>query len=145
MKLTERTLLKNYYYLQNPGGFQLSALKWGDLEPSYACVNSSRLSIASVDDKQHLSEVVFGALVGFSFKENDGFRIIPVHPGLVVRDYGVHEVGVAVCRVQHVLWVLGVQVRPGTRHFPYNENPTRALNTTSLKCYFPETDTIQKL
>ena len=29
----------------------------------------SRLSIASVDDKQHLSEVVFSALVGFSLLE----------------------------------------------------------------------------
>ena len=25
-------------------------------------------------------------------------------------------------------------------HFPYNENPTRALNTTSLKCCLPSTD-----
>ena len=30
----------------------------------------SRLSIASVDGKQHLSEVVFSALVGFSLLEN---------------------------------------------------------------------------
>ena len=32
---------------------------------SYACVNFSTLSIASVDGKQHLSEIVFCALVGF--------------------------------------------------------------------------------
>jgi hypothetical protein len=47
---------------------------WGNLvdfnearlhEPSYACVNFSRLSIASVDGEQDLSEVVFSALVGF--------------------------------------------------------------------------------
>ena len=29
-------------------------------------------------------------------------------------------------------------------HFPYNENPTRALNTTSLKCCLPSTDTIKR-
>ena len=28
------------------------------------------------------------------------------------------------------------------RHFPCNENPTRALNTTSLKCCLPSTDAI---
>ena len=31
----------------------------------------SRLSIASVDDKQHLSEIVLSALVGYHSKEND--------------------------------------------------------------------------
>ena len=33
-------------------------------------MNFSRLSIASVDVNQHLSEVVFSALVGFSLLEN---------------------------------------------------------------------------
>ena len=61
--------------------------------------------------------------------------------GSCPRDYGVHEVGVTVCGVQHVL---GVQVRPGTRHFPFNENPTRALNTTSLKCCLPSADAIDR-
>ena len=28
---------------------------------------------------QHLSEVVFSALVGFHFKENDGFRVVLIH------------------------------------------------------------------
>ena len=36
------------------------------LEPIYAYVNFSRLSLSSVDDKQHLSEVKFSAMVGFS-------------------------------------------------------------------------------
>ena len=40
-----------------------------DLDPSYARVNFSRLSIASVDGKQHFSEVVFNALVEFSVLE----------------------------------------------------------------------------
>jgi len=29
-------------------------------------------------------------------------------------------------------------------HFTYNENPTRALNTTSLKCCLPSTDAIDR-
>ena len=29
------------------------------------------------------------------------------------------------------------------RHFPYNENPTIALNTTSFKCSLPSTDSIE--
>ena len=29
-------------------------------------------------------------------------------------------------------------------HFPYNENPMRVLNTTSLKCCLPSTDTIDR-
>ena len=45
---------------------------------------------------------------------------------LSLSGYGVHEVGVIVCGVQHVL---GVRVRPEIRHFSYNENPTRALHS----------------
>ena len=41
-------------------------------------------------------------LSDFHWKENDGFRVIPVHPGLVTSDYGIHEVGVTVCGVQYV-------------------------------------------
>ena len=75
-------------------------------------------------------------------KENDGFLIVPVHPELITSDNGVHEVRVTVCGVQHVL---GVRVQPATCHFPYNDNPTRALNTTSLKCCLPSTDAIDRL
>ena len=32
----------------------------------------------------------------------------------------------------------------GNRNFPYNENPTRAVNTTSLKCCLPSTDAIDR-
>ena len=73
--------------------------------------------------------------------ERFGFRVISVHPGLVTSDYGVHEVGVSVCGVQHVL---GVRVQPGTRHFPYNENPTRALNITTIKWCYSSTDAIER-
>ena len=55
-----------------------------------------RLPITSVDVKQDLSEVVLSALVGFHCMENDGFRVVPVHSGLVTSDYGVHEVGVSI-------------------------------------------------
>ena len=75
-------------------------------------------------------------------KENDGFKAVSVHPVLVTSDYSVHEVGDTVCGVRHVL---GVRVRLGNRifcHFPYNENPTRAPNTTSLKCSLLSTDAI---
>ena len=58
------SLLEKY----RPGGFQWSMLGWGDLEPSYTCMNFfSHLSIVSVEGKQHLSEVVLSAVVGFSF------------------------------------------------------------------------------
>ena len=30
------------------------------------------------------------------------------------------------------------------RNFPYNENPTRTINTTSFKCYLPSTDSIDR-
>ena len=37
-------------------------------------------------------------------------------------------------------WVYGYDPKTKSfRHFPYNENPTRALNTNSLKCEaFPD-------
>ena len=65
----------------------------------------SRLSIVSVDGKQHSSEVVFNALFGFNWRLAFGFRAVSVHPGLVTSDYGVHEIGVPVYGVQHVLGV----------------------------------------
>ena len=59
-------------------------------------------------------------------------------------NYGVHVVEVTVSGIQHVLWVLGVRPRSGTRHFPYNENSTRVLNTTLLKCCLSLTDAINR-
>ena len=45
-------------------------------------MNFFRLSIASVDGKQNLSEIVCSALVGFTWYEKEfGFRVLPVFPG----------------------------------------------------------------
>ena len=59
----------------------------------------------------------------------------------------VIKVGVTVCGVQHILRVLGVRVAndPKPVFFPYNENSTRALNITSLKCCLASTDAIDGL
>ena len=57
--------VSNTFFLWKPGGFQWSALAWGNLEPSYACVNFYCLSNTPVDGKQYLSEVVFSALIRF--------------------------------------------------------------------------------
>ena len=57
------------FFLRKTGGFQWSGLVWDYLEPPRACVNFFRISIASVNGKHHLSEVVFSALVGFSLLE----------------------------------------------------------------------------
>ena len=43
-----------------------------------------------------------------------------------------------------MFWEGPIRVRPGTRNYPYNENLTRALNTTSLKCCLPSPDTIDR-
>ena len=65
----------------------------------------SRLSIASVDDKQHLSDSVKCSRLIFIVRKitkQFGFRILPVLPGT---DYGVHEVEVTVCGVQQFLFL----------------------------------------
>ena len=35
--------------------------------------------------------------------ERFGFRVVPVHPGLITSDNDVHEVGITVRGVEHVL------------------------------------------
>ena len=44
----------------------------------------------------------------------------------------------------HWWQVLVIWVRPGNYHFPHNENPTRALNTISLKYCLLSTDAIDR-
>ena len=66
------------FFLSKPGGFQSNTLARGNLEPSYVCLNFSGLSIIPVDGKQHLSEVVFSALVRFSLILGFGFRVISI-------------------------------------------------------------------
>ena len=75
--------------------------------------------------------------------ERFGFRVVPTHSELVTSDYGVHEVGVTVKSIMS--WVYGYDPETKSfRHFPYNENMTRALNPTSLKCSLPSTDAIDR-
>ena len=53
--------------------------------------------------KHHLSEIVFSALVGFSLTTEIWFLGSTHTSGLVTSGYCIHEVGVTVCGVQHVL------------------------------------------
>ena len=72
-----------------------------------------------------------------------GFRVVSVHLGLVTSDYGVHEVGALFVEsnMSCKSWVYGYDPETKSfRHFTYNENPTRALNTTLPKCCLPLTD-----
>ena len=42
-------------------------------------------------------------------------------------------------------WVYGYDLENKLfRHFSYNENPKRALHTTSMKCCLPSTDAIDR-
>ena len=49
----------------------------------------------------------------FYSKENNGFRVVPVHPGLVTSIFGVHEVGVTVeSSMSCESWVYGYDTEP---------------------------------
>ena len=77
-------------------------------------------------------------------KENDGFRVVPINPGLIASDSGVREVAITVLEFS-MSWVHGYD--PEIKSFPlfpYNENPTRALNTNSLKCCLSSTNAIDR-
>ena len=85
-------------FLRKPGEFQQSELARGDFEPYYACVNFLCLSIASVDHKLHLFEwhrvqSSRRILIVRKMTKRFGFRVVPVHPGLVTSDYGVCKSG----------------------------------------------------
>ena len=104
------------------------------------------LSIASYDSKQHLSEVVFSTLVGFSLYGKWGNDLVPgsypytQDPSTVIM---VFVKSGSLFMEPGMSWVYGYD--PGTKsfwNFPYNENPTRALNIISLKCCLPSTDAI---
>ena len=78
------------------------------------------LSIASVDDKQHLSEVdFFGDILWYQECKKPGK---PKESGFSPKKSESSA------------------LLQSFRHFHYNENPTRALNTTSLNCRLPSTD-----
>ena len=70
-----------------------------------------------------------------------GFRVISVHPG----HGGLHKQWPRLHEHHNHWWqVLGVRIRPRTCHLSYNENLTRALNTTSLKSCLSSTDAIDR-
>ena len=96
----------------------------------------SRLWTASLDGKRHLSEVVFSALVGFllySRVRTQGQTIAKEY----YRDVLLH-LRDAVRGKTPELWSTG---NWRLHHFSNNENPTRALNSISLKCCFLSTVT----
>ena len=70
-------------------------------------------------------------LSDFHFKENDGFQVVPVHPGFATSDNGVHEVGVTVCVVQHVLGVC-VHMCKSIKFIGYG---SRKLNVTFKRIF----------
>ena len=91
--------------------------------------------------------VVFSANVRFSLRkmmEQFGFRVIPIHPGIA----GLHKQWLWLQEHHNHWWqVLGYGYDQETKsfcHFPYKENLTRALNTTSLKYWLPSTDAIDR-
>ena len=62
-------------------------------------------------------------------KENDGFRVIPVHPVLLTSDFGVHEVGVTVCGVQYVHQLT---LLTGGKKFTYACESSRSPHASAL-------------
>ena len=52
-------------------------------------------------------------LSDFHCRENDRFRVVSIHPGLVTSDYGVHEVGVTVeSSMSCEFWVYRYDLEP---------------------------------
>ena len=133
-------LLEKYltiFIFRKRAGFQWIALAWGDIEFSYACVH------------------FFPPVNCFSWWKAafEWGNVQYSRPIFIVRKMTIWFPGRT--RTHRTCWtpqlhkhhnpwwrVLGVRVRPGTRNFPYNENPTRALNSTSLKYCLPSTDAI---
>ena len=73
------------------------------------------------------------------YKENDEFRNVSVHPGHA----GLHKDWPWLHEHHNHCWqVPSVWIQPRAYHFPHNENPTRALNTTSLQCCLASTRAI---
>ena len=101
----------------------------------------SRLSIASVDGKQHLSEVVFSALVWFSLSSGIWYTQDSSPVIMVFMKSGSLWSPACPVRLQYEVVFALLQ---SFCHFPYNENLTKALNTTSLKWCLPSTDAIDR-
>ena len=103
-------------------------------------MNFPRLSIASVDGKQHLSKVVF--------VHSSNFHLIS---GSYSYTQGMHDSTNSDPDFMNTIiagdgsWVYGFEPETKSfRQFTYNENPTRVVNTTALKCYLPSNDVIDR-
>ena len=59
--------------------------------------------------------------------ERFGFQVVPVPRGLLISDYGVYEVGVTIYGIQRLQHEVAFALLQSFRHFPYNENSTRAI------------------
>ena len=73
--------------------------------------------------------------------EQFGFWVIFVHPGLMM----MFVKSGSMFLESNMSWVYGYDPESKLFHyFPSNENPTRPLNTTSLKFCLPLTDAIDR-
>ena len=93
--------------------------------------NINILDGTTVENKGKLILIDLGILIWFMFKQ----VLTPhVHLSPLKGHVELHKEWSRLHEYHNHRWrVLGVRIPPGTRHFPYNENPMRALNTTSLK------------
>ena len=107
------------FFLRKPGGFQWSALAWGDLEPSYTCVsfllplnNVSWLYATFEWGSVWCSRRIF---IVRKMKERFGFRVVLMHTGHA----GLHKQWSRL-HEHHNHWrrVLGVRVRPVNQIVP---------------------------
>ena len=135
-------MLEKYltFFLCKPGGYHWSALAWGNLEPSYACMGffpavhsvswwqatfdwGSVKCFRQIFIVRKMTEQLDLRKSNFMLKSHRTFWT-PQWPLL-------HE--------HHNHWwqILGGWVQPKNHISVVNENLTRALNTTSLKCSDP--------
>ena len=115
-----------------------SAPAWGDLETSYACVNlfPSVNNVSWWQSSFESSRRIFinewDLVSGLNPYTQDSSPLIMVF----IKSGSLFLESSMYCETSTRIAYALLQ---SFRHFPYNENPTRALNTVSLKCYLPST------
>ena len=107
-----------------------------------------RLSIASVDGKQYLSEVQFNTLSDFHCTTRvrttwSNNHCSSTFLALYSDFFLVKNQALVVCQAPKSpdlafcdFWLFPKLKRPKVGYFTNNENPMRALNSTSFKCFF---------